>query len=247
MGLFPSMPDSISTLILQSTSRARRTNSILHILWLNRVLLIASAVSFVLWFVPVLRWIIYPFRLFVVYIHAASHCLAAIVTGGKVERFTLHPLHPEYRGLAYTRGGKRTIITSAGYIGSVLIGGLLLFLTKDNDWIAPTFVGLGIFILAFTVFYARNFFAILFGLLLVAMAAAAVYFVRPFYAGVALKFLAVQCCFGSWYELVGAVRISRDPQAHSDASIMRDLTGIPAIFWAVLWSVISLAVLGFSL
>src|SRR5437016_3986373 len=126
MGSLSLSADSILLLIYQSASHARRTNSILHILWLNRVLLFASAVSFVLWFVPILRWLIYPFRLFVVYVHEASHCLAAILTGGKVERFTLHPLNPEYRGLAYTRGGKRTVITSAGYIGSVIIGGLLL-------------------------------------------------------------------------------------------------------------------------
>jgi hypothetical protein len=191
--------------------------------------------------------LIYPFRLLVVYVHEASHCVAAILTGGNVDRFTLHPFHPDYRGLAYTRGGKRTIITSAGYLGSVFIGGLLLFMTRYENWVAPAFIGLGIFILAFTVFYARNFFSIVFGLLLVAAAVGVVYFVRPFYAGVALKFLAVQCCFGAWYELVGAVRISRDPQAHSDASIMCDLTGVPAVFWAVIWSVISLAVLAFSL
>src|SRR5262249_16679010 len=147
----------------------------------------------------------------------------------------------------YTHGGRRTIITSAGYIGSVLVGGTLLFLTRYDAWVAPAFIGLGIFILAFTVFYARNFAAVMFGLFLVPVFGAVVYFIRPFSAGIALKFLAVQCCFGAWYELVGAVRISRDPQAHSDASIMYELTGIPAVFWAVIWSVVSLAVLGFSL
>ena len=238
---------NLPTLLFQNLARARQSNSILHVLWLNRILLGASAISFVLWFVPILRWAVYPFRLFVVYVHEACHCLAAILTGGGVDRFTLHPLHPNYRGLAYTHGGKRTIITSAGYIGSVLVGGTLLFLTRDDAWIVPAFIGLGIFILVFTVFYARNFAAIAFGLLLVAVVGAVIYFIRPFYAGIALKFLAVQCCFGSWYELVGAVRISRDPQAHSDASIMHELTGIPAVFWTVIWSIVSLAVLGFSL
>jgi hypothetical protein len=211
------------------------------------MLLAASIISFVLWFVPILRWVVYPFRLFVVYVHEACHCLAALITGGGVDRFTLHPLHPNYRGLAYTRGGRRTIITSAGYIGSVLLGGTLLFVTRYDEWVAPAFIGLGVFILAFTVFYARNFAAIAYGLLLTAFAAAVIYFVRPYYAGIALKFLAVQCCFGALYELVGAVRISRDPQAHSDASIMSELTGIPAVFWAIAWSIVSLAGLGFAL
>ncbi|HZS44857.1 MAG TPA: M50 family metallopeptidase [Blastocatellia bacterium] len=239
--------DSTPFLLLQSHSRVHHETTYAHLLWLNRYLVGAAALTVILWYVPILQWVVYPFRFFVVYIHEASHCLAALLTGGGVRRFTLHPLHPEYRGLAYTYGGSRTVVTSAGYIGSVICGGLLLVLSSRTEWVAPAFIGLGLFVLVFTIFYARNFFAVLFGLIIAGAFCAIIYFVRPFYADLTLQFLAIQCCFESLSELVGIFRLSRDRQRHSDATIMRDLTGIPALFWAGLWSVISLAVLAFAL
>ena len=68
-------------------------------------------------------WIVYPLRLLVVFFHELSHGLAAIVTGGRVIEIQLDPREG---GLAVTQGGSPLLIASAGYLGSLIIGGTTL-------------------------------------------------------------------------------------------------------------------------
>lgn len=45
---------------------------------------VAAFIVFVLWNIPQLDFILYPFRLFVTFIHEAGHSIAAVLTGGRV-------------------------------------------------------------------------------------------------------------------------------------------------------------------
>ncbi len=49
-----------------------------------RMLLLATALTVVLWFIPIAEVLTYPFRLFVTFIHEGGHALAAILTGHSV-------------------------------------------------------------------------------------------------------------------------------------------------------------------
>jgi hypothetical protein len=98
-----------------------------------------------------------------------------------------------------------------------------------------------------TVLYVQGFFGWLVGLGLtvglILTAVAATVRVAHFL----LSFLAVQCCLNALYDLRTLFFISAFSNAHSDARNMQSFTGVPAIFWALVWLVVSLAVLAQAL
>jgi hypothetical protein len=200
----------------------------------------------VAWQLPGLRWLIYPFRLFVTFVHELSHGLAALLTGGQFIQFTVST---DTSGLAYSAGGWRWLIIPAGYLGAALFGGVLLYLTNRSS---PSgrralAIGLGLALLAVTLLFARNWTAFIFGGL-AGLALLALGWRGP-ELGIALglNFLAIQCSLNGLDSLVGLVRVSSgERRVLSDAQSMADLTSIPAVFWALLWSGLALAILGAS-
>ena len=63
--------------------------------------------------------IIYPLKILTVFFHELSHALAAIVTGGKVLEIVLVP---EQGGHCLIAGGNGFLVSSAGYLGSLIWG-----------------------------------------------------------------------------------------------------------------------------
>jgi hypothetical protein len=184
--------------------------------------------------------IVYPLKVFVVLLHEISHALAAVATGGTVERITLDPAEG---GLTLARGGSAFIMLSAGYLGSLLWGLLLLEAAAAKPRAARIALGVvGAFILAMTVLYVRN----VFGLLFSVFAGAALLFaskkLRP--RGIALL-LTVLGATSALYALLD-IRSDTIQRAHlpSDAQMLGDLTGIPGIVWGILWTVVGLVLAG---
>ncbi len=105
----------------------------------GRALLIAGGafvLVFILWQWTSQSPILYPLRLFVTFVHEAGHGLAAILTGGRFERFQVFS---NGAGLALTGGGSRFLILQMGYLGAALFGAILLYATnraKDVRWVA---------------------------------------------------------------------------------------------------------------
>src|SRR5437773_251935 len=93
-------------------------------------LLAASAISIVLWFVPFATVLTYPFRIFVTFIHEGGHAIAALLTGDSVEslRVAINASGETYT----TKGGlfSQIFVASAGYIGAMAYGTLLLMLIR---------------------------------------------------------------------------------------------------------------------
>src|SRR4029078_5281384 len=93
-------------------------------------LLIAATISVVLWFIPFAEFLTYPFRIFVTFIHEGGHALAALLTGNSVASLSVAT---NASGETYTtRGGifSQVFISSAGYLGSMACGALLLILIR---------------------------------------------------------------------------------------------------------------------
>jgi hypothetical protein len=90
--------------------------------------LAAMGIVFVLWNIPQLDFILYPFRLFVTFVHEAGHGLAAILTGGRFEGFEVYS---SGAGQALTVGGSRAVILPAGYLGAALFGAVLFYLVNS--------------------------------------------------------------------------------------------------------------------
>ena len=81
-----------------------------------------------LWNIPYVRGILYPFKMLVIAFHEFSHAITSLLTGGKVESISLDPREG---GVTKMRGGISAITLPAGYLGSSLIGALLIFCGFD--------------------------------------------------------------------------------------------------------------------
>src|SRR5512143_631488 len=106
-------------------------------------------------------FVVYPFRLFVVLLHEISHGLAAVATGGAIVSIGLSF---DEGGVCLTRGGWPFLILNAGYLGSLLWGGLFLLLGGRRTRARPAVAGLGVFALAVTLAYVRTWFGFFYGL-----------------------------------------------------------------------------------
>ncbi len=204
----------------------------------------AFALSLILRQVPVLAWLIYPFQLFVALVHELSHGLAALLTGGRFIEFVIAP---NASGLAVTAGGWRWFVIPAGYLGAALLGCLLLLLThrasgpRQRQWLA---LGLGSFFALMTLLFARNLMAVTVG----GLAAVALWglgsYGSPLLLTFGLNLLAIQCLLNALDSLMGLMRLNAGPfQSLNDAQAMADLTHVPALFWAILWSLAAVAML----
>ena len=222
-------------------------------------LLIAATISVLLSFIPYAELLVYPFRIFVTFIHEGGHALAALLTGNSVASLSVAP---NASGLtSTTKGGliSQIFISSAGYVGAMAFGALLLALIRKAFAARLVLLGCGIFVFTLTMIYGLfkpifsmnawsgipfTLFAgvgISVGLFLIARFASAR--VATFF----VSFLAVQCVLNALFDLK-AVFIYSSPfgkSVHTDAMNMATATGIPAIFWSVIWIVLALGILWF--
>ena len=87
-----------------------------------------------LWLLWPTVWI-YPFKIFVVFLHELSHAVAGLATGGTVQRITLDPAEG---GATYVNGGNAFVMLSAGYLGSLLWGLAILLIARTKPRIGRT-------------------------------------------------------------------------------------------------------------
>jgi hypothetical protein len=209
---------------VQSTSHGR--------LNLRRLGLFASiaVVSWSFWLSPVLT----PLKIFVVFIHEASHALATVFTGGRVVSMVVTPWESGY---VESMGGSPLLIASAGYVGSALFGGIMLCLAGRQRWAATIFAGLALLFGVVTVCFVRTLFGTLFGLGTTAVFGGLAWKCFPG-ASYIIDILAVMSSLYALYDLSDFLLLG----ARTDAVILAQLTHVPAFVWALLWSVVALLV-----
>lgn len=216
--------------------------------WRQREVLLVltlGLISVILWRAPYVGMLFYPFQLFGTFIHELCHGLAAIATGGAFRRFAVNP---DLSGVALSAGGIRWIIVSAGYVGSALFGGLLVILSAWGVSARGTLFWLGVTLGLLCLLFVRNLFGIVAGLALAAALIGAGRWLNARWADGLLLFLAVQMMLNALNSLFDLVQISTSMSGvPTDAAIMAQATGIPAVFWALLWTAISIVCLVGSL
>jgi hypothetical protein len=197
--------------------------------------LLAGAV-YLLWNTPVL----FPLKIFTVFLHELSHGLAAIATGGSIERIELSA---DQGGVCWTRGGSRFLVTSAGYLGSCLFGALFVVLGgRARPGLQRAVVGLaGLVVLAVTFLWIRTAFGVVFGL---AAAAALLGTAAWLSAPVSVFVLRLLGITSGLYAIwdIGSDLIARSVPS-SDAEALAALTGIPGAVWGVVWGAAAVVVM----
>jgi hypothetical protein len=216
--------------------------------WRQREVVTVLGLGFlmlILWRIPLFGLLFYPFQLFNTFVHELSHGLAAIVTGGGFNRFVVRP---DLSGTAWSVGGIQWIIVSAGYIGSAIFGGILTILAAWGTPARSVLFWLGVALGLLCLLFVRNLFGIVSGFGLAAGLMLAGRRLGPLWADGLLLLLAVQAMLNSldsMFDLIGFSLALGSPR--TDAQIMQGATGIPAIFWALLWTAISVVILVGSL
>jgi hypothetical protein len=230
------------------------------------LLLLATAITLVLWFIPFADYLVYPIRLFVTFIHESSHALVAVITGGSVQSLTISM---DGSGVVYSApsGTIGALLTSsAGYLGTMAFGVMMLYLIRRSFSPNKILTGLGIFVAAMTLLFTiispifnflslnAAFSSIVFtviagGLLAAALIGLGIYSsLRT--ANFAVAFLAVQCLLNATLDLVNVFFINAPlvgTDMHTDAANMAAATGLPGFVWVVIWMGISLVMISFGL
>lgn len=225
------------------------------------LLLTAAAISIVLWFVPFAEILTYPFRIFVTFIHEGGHAIAAFLTGNSVQSLSIAT---NASGETYTTQGgtlSQMFVSSAGYIGAMAYGGLLLVLIRKAIAARLVLVASGVFVLALTFIYgvikpvvAGAVWSGIPFTMLAGISLAVGLFLFAKFAGARLasflvSFLAVQCILNALLDLKTVFFLSSPfaPSVPTDAVNMANATGIPALVWAVIWIGIALGILWLAL
>lgn len=190
-----------------------------------------------LWFLWDTR-ILYPLKIFVVFLHELSHGIAAIIGGGSIQRIEISP---NQGGVCYCGGGIRFLTLTAGYLGSLLWGvAMLLVVGAKRIWHVVSLAGLGVLVVTVSLLYVRSGFGLMFGLMFgLALIAVARYLPSEIQT-MTLTVLGLTSCLYAVWDIKSDV-LNR-PEIRSDASMLAELTGVPTVLWGLLWTGIAFVV-----
>ena len=87
-----------------------------------------TCLVFYLWSSPVVQ----PIKLMVVLFHEISHGMMALFSGGKIISILITA---DEGGACETEGGSETMIVTAGYLGSMFVGGMILYLSRARQFV----------------------------------------------------------------------------------------------------------------
>lgn len=205
-------------------------------------LLLCLVVGVWFWDSPVFK----PLKLLVVMMHESGHALATLLVGGSVDHISIRA-DQSGQCLSLMPPGifGQIFVYSAGYVGSAVAGaGLLLATLRFNGrrWIlAATCVWLAVMGLV----YARDAFTLLFCFVTaVAMGAGAKWLpagavdvVNLFIAAFSGLYVVFDLRDDLWDSAV---------RGQSDAALLSELTVVPSLVWAGVWTLLALAILGFA-
>lgn len=188
---------------------------------------------YLLWATP----FVYPLKIFTVFLHELSHGLAAVLTGGSIERIELTA---DQGGVCYTRGGWRFVVVSAGYLGSLLFGALYLVIggrarpAVQRGVVAAS----GLLVLLVTLVWVRTGFGLVWGLGTAAVLVAVARLLPAGFSVFVLRLLGVTSGLYAVWDIASDLLLRSVPG--SDANALASFTGIPGLFWGLLWGVIAL-------
>ncbi|GAC1437292.1 MAG: hypothetical protein NVSMB65_11540 [Chloroflexota bacterium] len=202
----------------------------------------AGALSVVVSHVPVVNEVVYPFRLMATFAHESSHAVVAVLTGGQVADMVINS---DLSGVTRIWGGAALLIDSAGYVGTALVGAVLLLLpvraARATLWTLAALACLAVVsfhVSLYTAFWG-GVFAVLCGVA-AAKASARI-------AALVQSIVAVQ--FGinalTALQVLGVYTVAGD--GASDATNAAQASFLPPLFWTAVWTALAIALLGAAL
>ncbi len=189
---------------------------------------------FALWSTP----FVLPLKLLVVVFHEVSHGAAAVLTGGSIDSISVNF---QQGGEAWTRGGSRFLILTAGYMGSLLIGvGLLLAALRGRADRAIV-AGLGVLLLVVLVLYVRDIPSALITMTTGVALLAAAQFLRSQICDLILRIIGLSSIIYVPYDIFDDTL--RRASLPSDARLLAQEVGGTTMMWGALWLILSAGVI----
>ncbi len=222
-------------------------------------LLMATAATLALWYVPYSNYILYPLRLFVTFLHESGHALAGAATGLGVR--SLH-VNPDGSGVTWTGSSPfwDWLTISSGYVGTAIFGAALIQLLRFGKKIEAgkvTLYILSAFLMTVTLLWAHNpldnpgkapdLFTLPVGIALSVGLFALGKFTPRKVADFAAAFLAVQCGLNALGDLRILLHLTAGGFGDNDAVFMAQRYLLPSTIWALIWASLSIGILGTSL
>jgi len=211
---------------------------------MNNWLWLAAAVCLGASLTPWGDLLLYPFTLFTTWVHECGHAVMVVLTGGSVSSITIEPdTSGLTRSLMPAGRVARGLVASSGYLGSSVVGCLLVAATRIEKRARPILWGIGAFMLFTLVFWIRNAFGAVvvlgWAITLLALARKGTGRAPRFF----LSVLAVQVALNAVYH----IRVLFLVNGPSDADTMARLFLAPAWFWAGAWMLVSVLMLAWTL
>lgn len=211
----------------------------------QKILVWACVAALAIWMVTPLRFLLLPLVYFNTHVHELCHALATVLTGGKV---AFVEVFADGSGVTQTRGGSALLISSAGYVGSAIVGGFLVYFSRTAEsarkmlWIAMAFLTLGM------LFFVRgDTVGVVSGLGWIVALCLGAAFLKGDSAVFAGQFLGIQQCLTSAHSFLALITVTASDAGHSDAANLEQATRVPAILWSIGWLVFGLFAIGLGI
>lgn len=198
-------------------------------------LIAITVVIFAVWQTPVVT----PLKILIVFFHEVSHALAAWLTGGEVLSISVSP---QQGGETVTRGGNLFLISSAGYLGSLLIGLALFLIALRSNADRGLMAVLGLLVLLIAGFYIRDGFALGFCIGLGVLMLGTARFLPHTVNDLALRVIGLTSMIYVPFDIFDDT-ISRSGE-RSDAYMLAETFGGTTMIWGAVWLLISVVVIG---
>ena len=227
-----------------------------------RTLAVALIASLLLWNLPRIGLVLYPFKIFATWLHEMSHGVVMIATGAQLDRVVIYR---DTSGLSYAVWAVSSVgtaaIAAAGYMGTALWGVVLLVATPTARAARWALIVLAVLMLVTVVFAIvptpeeGRFGQWAIAAIAVALAVCGIA-LPPRWRVFVAHFIAAQSCINALLDIRVLLRpmqaVNGLLTGNSDATAMADNTcgtrePWAVWFWAIVWLVWSLGVLFIAL
>jgi hypothetical protein len=211
----------------------------------------------ILWNVPYLRMILWPFKvgcfyscfslshradrvaqMLVIAFHEFGHAITAVLTGGRVKSISLDPREG---GVTHMAGGISALTLPAGYLGSSIIGALLTFCGFNIVASKIASMVLGVCFLLTLWWGKRDWLTVLTILLAVGLLVASWFIEHAEALRFIVLFIGVMSSLYSVWDICDDLILRKVNE--SDASVFAKRYGGSSQCWGVIWSIISILIM----
>ncbi len=208
------------------------------------LLALALLVAAALWLWD--SWTVYPLKLLVVHFHESGHALATWLAGGRVDSIAV-----DFAQGGVTRSRvpaglfPHVLVASGGYLGSMGFGAGILYWAGRSASGKSVLEGLAAFLVVALGLWARDGFTIFFTAAMALLFAVLARVLPPKWSRITALFLGVFSALYALWDIRDDLILRQS--SRSDAGVLAAATGIPALFWAVLWLGLACLVLWLAL